>query len=267
MPKVSIIMGIYNGEERMDEAISSICAQTFKDWEFIICDDGSCDHTFGKLMEWAKREPRIRILKNENNKKLATTLNTCLEVSEGEYIARMDDDDFSYPERLKLQVDFLDEHEEYAFVSSLVDCFDGEKIVKNHFLRIEKPQKKSFLSGTQFVHPATMFRKSCLDAVDGYRTAWETRRVEDYDLFMRLYAAGFQGYNIQIPLLRYFVNPEAMQKKRLYRYRLNEAVVRMKGFTAMGLMPLGFPYVLRPLIVGLIPHKLLWYLAYKKREQ
>lgn len=267
MPRVSIIMGIYNGEEKMDEAISSICNQTYQDWEFIICDDGSSDHTYDKLVEWAKKDFRIHVLANKANMGLAVTLNKCIEESQGEYIARMDDDDFSYPERLKLQVDFLDEHEEYAFVSSLVDCFDGKNIVKNHFLRAEKPQKNSFLSGTQFVHPATIFRKNCLNIVGGYKTGWETNRVEDYDLFMRLYAAGFKGYNIQIPLLRYFVNPEAMQRKRLYRYRLNEAVVRMKGFTAMGLMPLGFPYVLRPLIVGLIPHKLLWYLAYKKREQ
>ena len=90
-------------------------------------------------------------------------------------------------------------------------------------------------------------------------------RTEDYDLFMRLYARGYRGYNIQEPLLRYFVNPEAMQQKRLYRYRINEAVVRWKGFKAMGLMPGAFPYVVRPLIVGLIPQRLIWNLVYKKK--
>ncbi|MCI8763201.1 MAG: glycosyltransferase [Lachnospiraceae bacterium] len=265
MPKISIIMGVFNGEQQMDQAIESVCCQTFQDWELIICDDASSDGTYQRLLWWSGKDPRIVVLHNNRNLRLARTLNVCLDHAKGEYIARMDDDDVSYPRRLEKQAAFLDNHKEFGFVSSLVDCYDGTQIVKNRFYRVAEPGKKDFLRGTQFVHPATMFRKECLKAVGGYRIARETVRTEDYDLFMRLYARGYRGYNIQEPLLRYFVNPEAMQQKRLYRYRINEAVVRWKGFKAMGLMPGAFPYVVRPLIVGLIPQRLIWNLVYKKK--
>ena len=264
MPKISVIMGVYNGAASLDNAIESICSQTYENWEMIICDDCSSDNTIEKLQKWSDQDSRIKIISNKMNVGLAATLNHCLRYTSGEYIARMDDDDISYPDRFKIQLDFLEKHPQYDFVSSIVDCFDGTEIVRNRFLRKEEPQKEDFLHGTQFVHPATVFRKSCLIKVGGY---WEdkiTRRTEDYDLFMRLYEAGCRGYNIQIPLLRYTVNVKGMKQKSLYRYRVDEAKVRYKGFLRLGLLPKGLPYVVRPLIVGLIPKRIIWRLFYKK---
>lgn len=265
MPKISVIMGVYNGAASLDDAIESICGQTYENWEFIICDDCSKDNTVELLETWSKRDPRIKVITNETNLGLAATLNHCLKYASGEYIARMDDDDISYPERFQIQLEFLETHPEYEFVSSIVDCFDGNEVVRNRFLRKAEPQKRDFLHGTQFVHPATIFRKRCLENVGGY---WEdkiTRRTEDYDLFMRLYAAGYKGYNIQKPLLRYTVNVRGMKQKSLYKYRIDEAKVRYKGFQKLGLLPEGFPYVIRPLIVGLIPKQVIWRLFYKTR--
>lgn len=258
-------MGIYNGAETMDAAISSICDQTFPDWEFIICDDCSSDATVKKVKEWCSKDRRIKLIQNPCNRGLAASLNHCLEYAKGAYIARMDDDDFSYPERFDKQLSFLERHEEFAFVSSIVDCYDGEQIVRNHFLRKAEPQKRDFLSGTQFVHPATMFRRECLEKVNGYKEGRETRRTEDYDLFMRLYANGFKGYNIQTPLLRYTINKNAMKTKALYRYRFDEAKIRYRGFKELGLLPKGFIYVIRPLIVGLIPKRLIWKIFYENK--
>ena len=118
MPRVSIIMGVYNGSLKMDVSINSIIAQTYKDWEFIICDDGSKDDSFSKLQEYASKDARIVIVKNEQNSGLAKTLNNCLSVAKGQYIARMDDDDYSHPDRLEKEVAFLDEHPEYAIVAT-----------------------------------------------------------------------------------------------------------------------------------------------------
>ena len=133
MPKISVIMGIYNGTETMDEAIESICKQSYQDWELIICDDCSQDKTLEKAKIWENRESRIKVIKNVKNQGLAATLNHCLREASGEYIARMDDDDISYPNRFEKQVDFLDKNQEYDFVSSLVDCYDGSEIVRNRF--------------------------------------------------------------------------------------------------------------------------------------
>lgn len=256
-------MGVYNGADTVDAAIRSICDQNYQDWELIVCDDCSTDKTVEKVKKWCSLDSRIRLIENETNMGLAATLNHCLRYANGEFIARMDDDDISYEERFLEQVNFLLANKEFAFVSSLVDCYDGKKVVKNRFLRKAEPQKKDFLSGTQFVHPATMFRRECLDAVQGYKEGRVTKRVEDYDLFMRLYADGYKGYNIQKPLLRYTVNIQGMKRKNKYIYRIDEARIRCSGFKSLGLLPIGIPFVLRPLIVGLIPKQLIWRLFYK----
>ena len=121
MPKVSVIMGTYNGEKTLDAAIQSICDQTFTDWEFIICDDCSTDGTWEKILKWEKKDSRIKGVRNSQNMKIAASSNRCIALAEGSYIAKMDDDDVSYSTRLEKQVQFLEQHPDIAFVSSLVD--------------------------------------------------------------------------------------------------------------------------------------------------
>lgn len=262
-PKVSVIMGVLNAEERVIDSIKSIQNQTMENFEFIICDDGSSDNTVNILENIAEEDRRIIVIKNEKNIGLARTLNKCIELARGEYIARMDDDDFSYKDRLKLQVEFLDNNLDYDFVSSAIDSYDGEKNISKVKLRCKTPKKEDFLWGNCFVHPATMFRATEIKLVGGYRVAKETRRAEDYDLFMRMYANGMKGLNIETPLLRYYVNPKAM-KKRKYVYRIDEMIVRYKGFKSLGLLPKGLMYVIKPLFVGVIPNNLLYKIKKKK---
>lgn len=104
MPMVSVIMGVYNCENREEElkrSVMSIVEQTYSDWEMLICNDGSTDTTFDLLNNIAKIDDRIRILSYSENKGLSYALNYCIRHSAGKYIARQDDDDISYPERLK----------------------------------------------------------------------------------------------------------------------------------------------------------------------
>lgn len=260
--KVSVIMGVYNGADTLNNAIQSIVNQSMTDWELIICNDCSTDKTEEVVKEWMDKDSRIIYLKNTVNMKLAASLNRCIQVASGKYIARMDDDDVSYSERFLLETEFLDNHPEYGFVSGQIDGFDGIHLIENYWHRKEKPQKKDFLSGSQFVHPAVMFRRECLKKAGGYRTGSSTRRMEDYDLFMRLYAAGYKGYNLQTSVMRYRIDAG----KDRFRYRIDEAKVRWHGFRLLGLMPGGIPYVLRPLVIGLIPKKLLMKIKMIKRN-
>jgi len=256
-PMISVIMGSYNSNYKINEAIKSIFEQTFDDWELIICDDCSNIPVEEIIKTEYLENKKVKIIKNKQNRGLAFSLNNCLSHAKGEYIARMDDDDYSFPTRFQKQVEFLDENQQYSFVSSDIITYDGINIVSESN-QIEQPNKIDFLFRTPFVHPATMFRKSSLLSVDGYRVAKETRRAEDYDLFMRLYAENKIGYNIKTPL-RYYVNPTVMKKKRRYEYRIDEMIVRYKGFKKMGILSIkNFIYVIKPLVVGLIPHKLLW---------
>ena len=113
MPKVSIIMGIYNCAPTLPEAIDSILAQTFSNWQLILCDDGSADSTYAVAKSYQERFPdKIVLLQNERNMGLNHTLNRCLQKADGEYVARMDGDDVSLPTRLEKEATFLDEHPE-----------------------------------------------------------------------------------------------------------------------------------------------------------
>lgn len=255
-PKISVVMGVFNGEERLELAINSIIEQTYTNWEFIICDDCSTDNSYEKLLEISKKDNRIKIIRNEKNIGLAASLNKCIDISSGDYIARMDDDDYSYPYRFEKQIEFLEKHSEFGFVSSAIDLFDGEKIISYQNIRKKIPEKSDFLWGSCFVHPATIFRKDSIMKVNCYRVSKETRRTEDYDLFMRMYSKGIIGYNFSERLLRYYINTDSM-KKRKYIYRLDEAIVRYNGFKALGLLPKGIPYIFKPLLVGLIPRFIL----------
>lgn len=268
MCEISVIMGIYNmanKKEIMRLAIESILNQTYKNFEFIICDDGSSDETYEILKEFCKKDERILLLKNNKNRGLAYSLNHCLSIAKGKYIARMDADDISMPNRLEKQIKFLDEYLEYAMVGCNL-LFINDKGIWGKRILAEKPTKKSFLFTSPFCHPAIVMRKEVLDKVNNYKVEKITRRAEDYDLFMRIYANGYKGYNLQEFLYQFREDNDAF-KRRAYKYRLDEVQVRYKGFKALGLMPRGFLYVIKPLIVGLIPQKLLANLRKMRQEK
>lgn len=107
-PEISVVMSVYNGERYLGEALESLCAQTFDSWELIAVDDCSTDATFGILEEFAQRDKRIRVMRNERNLKLAASLNRAVENACGRYIARMDADDICLPNRLERQFAFME---------------------------------------------------------------------------------------------------------------------------------------------------------------
>ena len=128
--KVSIIMGVFNCSDTLSDALDSILAQTYQNWELILCDDGSTDDTYRVASEYCGRYPgKIVLLQNEKNMGLNHTLNRCLAAATGVYIARMDGDDISLPERLSLEVAFLDAHPEYAIVSCPMIYFDDDTAI------------------------------------------------------------------------------------------------------------------------------------------
>ena len=117
-------MGMYNCEDTLTEAIDSILNQTFDDWELILCDDGSSDATLQVASLYSKKYEKIKIYRNDRNMGLNYTLNKCLQYAQGLYIARMDSDDISLPDRFEKEVNFLDNNNEYAIVSTRMIYFD-----------------------------------------------------------------------------------------------------------------------------------------------
>lgn len=253
MPRISILMGVYNCAETVAASIESIQAQTFPDWEFIICDDGSKDQTCQIVADYAKNDPRIRLIRNEQNRGLSYTLNHCLQYAQGEFCARMDGDDLCQPTRFEKQVEFLQTHPEFAFVSTRMTRFDENGVYQiPEPMDSYSPTARDFVRGSPFCHAPVMMRTSAYRAVDGYRDLDRTRGVEDYDLWFRLYAAGLRGYVLQEPLYSMFDGRDAA-KRRTFRRRWNEAWVRWQGYWALHIPFYKRVYVLKPIIIGLIP--------------
>ena len=256
MANVSIIMGAYNVDKTLRRAVDSILSQTYTDWDFVICDDGSSDKTM-QLLDCYKAEypEKFIIIQNDVNRGLTYTLNHCLKYAKGKYIARMDADDISLPERLGKEVEFLDVHPEIAFVGCSIERFDENGVWKESVADGLRG-KEAFYKSSGFVHPTIMIKREALEAVSGYREAWYTNRCEDYDLWMRLYANGFTGYNLPIILFQYYEGKDSFPKRK-YKYRIGEAVMRFKGYKELGLLPKGIIYALKPLVAGLIPRRLI----------
>lgn len=252
MPELSVLMGTYNEKKiQAARAIDSILGQTFTDFEFLICDDGSEQAFFQWLSAYCKKDKRIRLFRNAGNRGLAAVLNRCLSLASGRLIARMDADDFAYPARFAKQLAFLRDHPDYAFVASSAYLMD-EHGIWGIRRPVEVPQKEDFLHTSPFIHPSVIFRRKALLSVRGYCEADTVVRVEDYDLFMRMYAAGMKGYNLQEPLLAYREDRYAYGRRR-YRYRLHECQVRRKGFQRLGILRKNLVYVAKPLAAGMVP--------------
>lgn len=260
--KVTVIMGIYNSNRvKLERAIDSILNQSYSNLELIICNDASTNGIEQYL--YSLENKKIRIINNKTNMGLAYSLNHCLKVSTGDYIARMDDDDISAYTRIEKQVNFLELHPEIGIVGTALWLVSREgEIWGEHFPK-ECPIKEDLLVGVVHAHPTIMVRKEVYDLVGGYQVLSRTQRTEDYDLYMRMYANGVQGYNLQEKLFYYTQSFETLSKRRL-KHRLDELLCRYEGFKLLELYPKGYLYLLKPIISGLIPNKVKQKRMYKR---
>ena len=251
-PLVSIVMSVYNPVPHFFRlAVASLKKQTLTDWELIICDDYSHEKCSEFILKLAATDPRIRVVKNRINSGLAVSLNKCIALSRGDYIARMDDDDICMPERLEKQVKFLEEHFSVSWVGCNAGLMDdtgrwGERKMP------ECPEARDFLRFCPYIHPSVMFRRSVFEKYGGYK---KLRRGEDYELFMRLHAAGLRGYNMQEELFLYREDAR-VSRRRGYYYQIEEAGIRLRGFRDMDVLSLtNMMYVIKPMLTGLISYR------------
>lgn len=184
IPKVSVLISVYNSDDYVRQAIDSILAQTYTDFEFVVVDDASTDRTLEILRSY--RDPRIVLVKNEQNLGLARSLNQGIQISRGEYIARQDADDLSHPQRLAKQVSFLDAHPEVGVVGSAARWVDESL----NTLKIWPPAadnagiQETLLGYCCLIHGSTMYRRQAIQEWDGYDPVMHTG--QDYDLWLRV---------------------------------------------------------------------------------
>lgn len=265
--KISILMGIYNCASTLNEAIDSIINQTYTNWEFIICDDGSTDNSYSIAKTYEKGDSRFKVIKNKENKGLNATLNRCLKMASGEYIARMDGDDVSDPTRFQKEVEILNSYPEYAIVSTHMTTFD-EGGDWGCIKTLEKPQINDFPTHVpMFCHAPCMIRKSAFIDVEGYTEEKKLLRVEDYHLWYKFYAKGYKGYNIQEPLYKMRDDRNALHR-RTAQARFNGIYATFVGFKMLHLPKWMYIYAIKNAIVEvikiIIPDKFYEFL-HKKR--
>ena len=250
---ISVLMGVHNPKEPLfSRAIQSILAQSFPHWELLIYDDGSSPAYWPLLQKAKKADARIHCLFGRKNRGLAYALNQCLLQAKGSYVARMDCDDWSHPERFKKQLAFLRAHPQYQWVGSNAELTD-EKGVWGFQRMPERPKAQDFLFSSPYIHPSVLFLKKFLVENGGYNESSRFLLCEDYELFIRLHQNGGRGYNLQQPLLRYFENYQSYQRRTLRR-GIREMKLRWDGFRKLHILnTAALPYVIKPLLTGTIP--------------
>lgn len=215
MISVSVVMGVYNAEETVGEAVESILGQTFRDFEFIVVDDGSTDGT-ARILD-GFRDPRIVRIKNDGNVGLTRSLNRGLRLAQGRHIARLDADDVSLPHRLEQQVAHLDAHPKVGLVGCPVIYIDpdGRELGVQ---RIPIHDLHQALLDTEFCweHSAVMFRASCVGAAGPYREIF--RYAQDYDLWLRI-AERFDMASLPDPLVKLRLHSDAISIARRIEQR------------------------------------------------
>ena len=198
---VSVVMPVYNGAEYLKDAIESILVQTFDDFEFIIINDGSTDESPAILNYYASKDARIKVI-DQTNQGIVTALNKGLSVAKGEWIFRMDQDDISLPNRVKLQVQLIKKDPTLVLLGGWSQQIDAQgNLLKINKLPAKNNQLINAMEGLRpfFAHPTACFRRDVVLRIGGYRERF--RVAEDGELWLRLAGSGSFGCCQEVILL------------------------------------------------------------------
>ncbi|KQB41565.1 glycosyltransferase family 2 protein [Flavobacterium aquidurense] len=207
-PKITVLMPVYNCELYVKEAVDSILNQTFSDFEFIIIDDASTDSTVSIIKSY--NDPRIQLIEKPQNSGYTNSLNNGLSIAKGEYIARMDGDDISLPERFAKQVTFLDANPDVVLCGTVFTIIGTDIIVT--VPENNENIKLAMLKDCCIGHPTVMIRKNILDKFSLMYDATK-EPAEDYDLWTRMLVIG-KLHNLQEVLLQYRIHNSQVSQKR-----------------------------------------------------
>lgn len=259
-PKISVLMPAYNAEKYIREAIESILNQTFKDFEFIIIDDCSTDKTLEIIQEYANKDSRIIVLKNEKNLKLSLTLNKGIDFCNSKYIARMDADDYSYPDRLEKQFNFMENNPEVGISGgsmNVCDQFLNIKFTRKYNL-IDQEVRKYIFRYSPFSHPLVIIKKDVFAKVGKYNTDFNP--AEDYELYFRI-GEIYKFGNLKDTLLKYRIVEKSMTTGATKKMELQTIGIRNKYSRDYNMSLVDKCYnAVHLLSIFLIPSKLKIYL-------
>jgi len=229
-PLVSVLMPVYNGQRYLATSIKSILYQTYKNFEFIIIDDGSIDNSLEVINSF--NDPRIKVIKNESNMGLPASLNKGINLAAGKYIIRMDADDISLPWRISKQVQFMEENKNVDISGSWILLF-GTKFVR----WISYTSHEDIINGMLFqntlFHPSLILRRDKLVSLGEYYDV-NYKKGQDYEYWTRLVSKGVKFSNIPQVLLLYRFHDNNLSKRKFKDHENKRLLIRKKYMEMLG---------------------------------
>jgi len=209
---VSVVMSVFNGERFLREAVESILDQSWREFEFIVIDDGSTDHSAPILDSYQNYDARVKVYHREHVG-LIESLNRGCRLAQGKYIARMDADDVASKDRLMTQVEFMEAHPEIGALGGAVEWIDatGKSLGTHRYPVGDRQIKATLLQGCAFWHPTVLLRREVFVWAGGYRSV--VVDAEDYDLWLRI-ADHFQLANLEAVVVKYRIHPQQVSMRK-----------------------------------------------------
>ena len=224
-PLISVILSVYNCDQYVAESINSILNQSFKDFELIIIDDASTDASSEICQFFASTDPRIKFIRNKINLGGCETLNVALKYARGKYIARQDNDDWSYPYRLQKQFEFMESNPQVGILGGNMELINefGQSIGHRNYHQTDGEIRKHIFRYSPFSHPLTIFRKLAMIEYGYYNKKYAP--ADDYELYFRI-GQGYKFANLPITLLKYRILPNSLTNSRTLKMERSTIRVR-----------------------------------------
>lgn len=229
-PFVSVLMPVYNGSTFLEESLASILNQTYKNFEFIIIDDGSTDGTYQILKRYTKTDQRIKIISHKKNRGIVFSLNQGLELAKGKYILRMDADDIAYPNRFVEQINFMETHPGYGVCGTWIKVINDNPYIWMPPTSSDDIKTSLFFESV-IAHPSACIRTKALKSL---KYEQEYTYVEDYRLWINI-ATKWELANLPIPLLGYRSHPN--QTSNVQSQLQNKNLLKLKTTLLKTLCP------------------------------
>jgi len=242
---VSVLMSVFNGEKYLRQSIESILNQTYKNFEFIVVNDGSFDKTGEILKEYKAKDSRIKIITNEANIGLTKSLNKALALAQGEYIARQDADDVSLSQRLEKQIGFLEKNPEIKILGTFALLINhngkvlGKGIKPVSHLNIQK----SLIRANPFIHSSVIIERETLNRFGGYNERFKTN--QDYELWFRILKYN-KGKNLPLFLIKKRYWSDTIFNKKEKEHLRNMILLKKEAIKRGDYSKLSYIYILRP---------------------
>lgn len=260
-PLVSVIMPVYNAKLYVAQAVESILNQTYKKFEFIIIDDASIDQTFNILKGFKKKDKRIVLIRNKENLGVTKSLNKALIRAKGKYIIRMDADDWSYPDRFKLQIKLMEANPAVVVSGSYIEVCNSQ--LKTKYLRKyyhdDATIRKYIFRYSPFAHPVTIWQAKVFKK-QHYNEALTVS--QDYELYFRVGRIG-KFMNLDKPLLKLRMHDKSVSVTKNDYQSKNTVLIRLHAVLMLGYNMSKQDKIynlLQELAIGLIPVKLRFYI-------